>query len=65
MSTMHLGSQERDDACNELESYCKDVYKAVLESGFRYLEGVREFSDWDKAVAANLNVRRFVGIRRH
>ena len=65
MSTMHLGSQERDDACYELESYCKDVYKEVLESGFRYLEGVREFSDWDKAVAANLNVRRFVGIRRH
>jgi hypothetical protein len=58
MSTMHLGSQKWDDACNELESYCNDIYKEVLESGFRHLEGVREYSDWDKVVAAN--VRRFV-----
>jgi hypothetical protein len=63
MSIMDLGSQEWDDACNELESYCKDIYKEVLESGFRYLEGVREYSDWDKVVAAN--VRRFVRIRRY
>jgi hypothetical protein len=62
MSIMRVGSQEWDDACNELESYCKVIYKEVLESGFRYLEGVREYSDWDKVVAAN--VRRFVRIRR-
>jgi hypothetical protein len=54
MSTMRLGSQEWDNACNELESYCKDIYKNLLESGFRHLEGVREYSDWDKVVAANL-----------
>jgi hypothetical protein len=53
MSTMRLGSQEWDDTCNELESYCKDTYKKVLESGFRHLEGVRDYSDWDKVVAAN------------
>jgi len=63
MSIMDLGSQEWDDACDELESYCKDIYKEVLESGFRYLEGVREYSDWDKVVAAT--VRRFVRIRRY
>ena len=63
MSTKHLGSQEWDDACSELESYCKEFYEKVLESGFRYLEGVREYSDWDKVVAAN--VRRFVRIRRY
>jgi hypothetical protein len=63
MSLMLLGSQEWDDACNELESYCKDIYKKVLESGFRYLEGVREFSDWDKVVAAN--ARKFVKVRRY
>ncbi|KAF8491086.1 hypothetical protein F5888DRAFT_1620330 [Russula emetica] len=62
MSIMDLGSQEWDDACDELESYCKDIYKEVLESGFRYLEGVRGYSDWDKVVAAN--VRRFVRVRR-
>jgi hypothetical protein len=62
MSIMHLGSQEWDDACNELESYCKGIYKEVLESGFRYLEGVREYSDWDKVAAAN--VSRFVSTTR-
>ena len=62
MSYMRLGSQEWDDACNELESYCKDIYKEVLESGFKYLEGVREYSDWDKVVAAN--IRRSVMIRQ-
>jgi hypothetical protein len=63
MSLMTLGTQEWDAACDELESYCKDIYKKVLESGFRYLEGVREFSDWDKAVAAN--ARKFVKVRRY
>jgi len=63
MSFMGVGSQEWDDACSELESYCKNIYKKVLESGFRYLEGVREYSDWDKVVAAN--TRRFIRIRRY
>jgi hypothetical protein len=54
MSIMCLGSQEWHDACNHLELYCNDIYKEVLESGFRYLEGVKEYSDWDAAVAANL-----------
>jgi hypothetical protein len=59
MSTMRLGSQEWDNACNELESYCKDTYTKVLESGFRHLEGgVRDYSDWDRVVAANF--RRYV-----
>jgi hypothetical protein len=62
VSSMQLGSREWDDACNELESYTKDIYKEVLESGFKYLEGVKEYPDWDKVVAAN--VRRFVRIRR-
>ncbi|KAF8491070.1 hypothetical protein F5888DRAFT_1620354 [Russula emetica] len=63
MSTMDLGSQEWNNTCDELESYCNDIYKEVLESGFRYLEGVREYSDWEKVVAAN--VRRFVRVRRY
>jgi hypothetical protein len=61
LSFMHLGSQEWNDACDDLESYCKDIYKEVLESGFRYLEGVKEYSDWDAVVAAN--VCRFVTSR--
>jgi len=63
MSFMGVGSQEWDDACSELESYCKDIYKKVLESGFRYLEGVREYTDWDKVVA--VNTRRFIRVRRY
>jgi hypothetical protein len=63
MSTMHLGSQEWDDACNELESYCKDIYKEVLESGFKFLEGAREYSDWDKVVATNTH--RFIKEQRY
>src|SRR6266852_2798163 len=55
MSFMHLDSQEWNDACNKLESYCKDIYKEVLESGFRYLDGVRKYSDWDKVVSANVS----------
>jgi hypothetical protein len=53
MSTMDLGSQDWNGACNLLESYCKDTYKEVLESGFRCLQGVRDYSNWDKVVAAN------------
>jgi hypothetical protein len=45
-----LDSQKHEEACNGLESYCMTIYKDVLESGFRYLEGVREYSNWDKVV---------------
>lgn len=63
MSAMPLGSQEWHEACNELESDCTRVYKEVLESGFRQLEDVRSYSDWDKVVAAN--ARKSVRIRRY
>jgi hypothetical protein len=54
MSRMHLDSQEWEDACSEIESYCEGVYKEVLESGFKCLEGVRKCSGWDDVVAANI-----------
>jgi len=53
MSKMGLKSLEWNRACSELDSYCKHVYKVVLESGFKHLEGVREYPDWDEVVAAN------------
>jgi hypothetical protein len=62
MSVMRLGSPEWAKACNELESYCKVIYKKVLESGFQYLDMVREYPDWDKVVAAS--TRRFSRVRR-
>ena len=58
MSTRRLDGEGWEEICDELESYCKDIYKEVLESGFRHLDGVREYSDWDKVVAAN--ARKFV-----
>ena len=53
LSLMDPGGEEWNRACNWLESYCKDIYKEVLESGFRYLEGIRGYSDWEAVVAAN------------
>ena len=58
---MCLGSREWNEACNEVEFYCKGVYEKLLESGFRHLEDVRVYSSWDKVVATN--VSRFVRIR--
>lgn len=58
MSTTHLGSQEWDEICNRLESYCEDIYREVLKSGFRHLGGVREYSDWNTVVASYNNVSR-------
>ncbi|KAH9996880.1 hypothetical protein BJV77DRAFT_941948, partial [Russula vinacea] len=37
-SCIHEAGREREKSCDELESYSKTVYEAVLESGFRHLE---------------------------
>jgi hypothetical protein len=63
MSEMLLDGQEWGDACTKLESYCKDVYNEVLESGFKCLGTVKGFSDWDRVVAANQ--RKFNKVRRY
>jgi hypothetical protein len=44
---------ERKESCDKLELYCKTIYQAVLETGFRHLEGVRRFSTWDEVADAN------------
>jgi len=61
MSTMLLDGQKWKDTCNKLESHCKGIYGEVLESGFRHLEEVRKYSDWNKVVVANGH--RFTRIR--
>ena len=53
MKSMEPNSQERDIKCDELESYCKGIYREVLESGFKHLDDVKECIDWNRAVAAN------------
>ena len=55
---MELNTQDWHIKCDKLESYCKGIYKEVLESGFKYLDGVKEYIDWDRVVAAN--VRKFL-----
>ena len=58
MSGLNLKSKEWEDVCNELESYCQDIYKEVLESGFKHLDGVSQYVNWDKVVTAN--ARKFL-----
>jgi hypothetical protein len=52
MSKEELGSPEWTSICDDFKSYCKDIYGEVLESGFKHLNAVREYSDWKEVVAA-------------
>jgi len=49
------GSSDREEACNELESFCKGIYEAVLTSGYRHLEGIRQYSCWKDVVEASMS----------
>lgn len=55
VSQTQVGSPDREQACNELEFFCKGVYKAVLESGFRHLGTIATdgYSCWNRVVEAN------------
>ena len=53
MSSMDFGDKAWNDACNELEAYCKETYEDLLKSGLRHLEEVKRYSDWEAVVAAN------------
>ena len=52
MAETPAGSSDREEACNELESFCKGVYEAVLTSGYRHLEGISQYSCWKDVVDA-------------
>ena len=54
MSFMELNTPDWDSICNGLEAYCKDIYREVLELGFRHLRAVKEYHDWKSVVAANI-----------
>ena len=47
-------SSDREEACDELESFCRGVYKDVLASGYRHLEGISQYSCWKDVVEASL-----------
>ncbi len=54
----HEVNNERESrwtrTCNRLESFCKKTYEEILRSGFKHLEGVQSYSDWEAVVAANV-----------
>jgi hypothetical protein len=43
---------DREEACDELESFCRGVYEAVLTSGYRHLEGISQYSCWKDVIEA-------------
>jgi hypothetical protein len=57
MSTFQLGTREWDGACDEFDSYCRTIYKDVLESGFKHLDKVKRYPNWDSVASAKNNVR--------
>ena len=50
-----VGSSDREEACNELESFCKGIYETVLTSGYRHLEGISQYSCWKDVVEASMS----------
>jgi hypothetical protein len=57
LRTIPPNNQEGSDwrrTCDQLESYCMKFYEAVLKSGFKHLEDIRNYSNWTEAVATNL-----------
>ena len=54
----HEVNNERESrwtrTCDRLESFCKKTYEEILRSGFKHLEGVQSYSDWEAVVAANV-----------
>jgi len=45
---------DREEACDELESFCRGVYEDVLTSGYRHLEGISQYSCWKGVVEASI-----------
>ena len=47
-------SSDQEEACDELESFCRGVYEAVLTSGYSHLEGIGQYSCWKDVVEASI-----------
>ena len=46
-----------NNACDRLTSYCTNVYEEILKSGFRTLESIQNYPDWEAVVAANMQAQ--------
>jgi hypothetical protein len=42
VSSMPVGSSDREEACNGLASFCEGVYEAILESGYKHFEKTQD-----------------------
>ena len=46
-----------NNACDQLTSYCTNVYEEILKSGLNFLERVQNYPDWEAVVAANVQAQ--------
>ena len=46
-----VGSQQK--AFDQFEEYCKTVYTEFIQTGYKHLESIRRYSDWNAVVEAN------------
>jgi hypothetical protein len=54
MATHPMGSSEWKGVCDELEIFCKNIYEEILESGFKHLEEIKRYPNWETVIDANV-----------
>jgi hypothetical protein len=54
MASQPMGSLEWKGACDDLETFCKKIYEEVLESGFKHLEEIKRYPNWETVIDANM-----------
>jgi hypothetical protein len=55
MAAQPMGSPAWKEACDDLETFCKKIYKEVLESGFKNLETIKTYPTWEAVIDANMS----------
>ena len=46
-----------NNTCDRLTSHCTNVYEEILKSGFKTLESIQNYPDWEAVVAANVQAQ--------
>ena len=46
-----VGSQKK--VFNQFEEYCKTVYTEFIQTGYKHLKSIRQYSDWNAVIEAN------------
>jgi hypothetical protein len=55
MATQPMGSSGWKRACDELEPFCKKIYEEILNSGFKHLEEIKRYPNWETVIDANVS----------